>query len=73
MTRIERYEKMMNVMERLENEGRILTLRPTLPPISKFEKDSEKIMDSYRDGYNQASQRIDELMEFMGAVRAQAV
>lgn len=71
MTRVERYEKTRRLMEQLESEGRILTIRPTLPPISKFEKDNEKIMESYRDGYTQASQRIDEIMEFMGKVRAQ--
>lgn len=66
MTRVERYEKTIELMERLEREGRIMTFRPTLPPISKFEKDSEKIMDSYRDGQTQAEQRLEELLEFMG-------
>ena len=73
MTRVERYEKVIALMEKLENEGRLITFRPTLEAISKFEKDGEKIMESYRDGYNQADRRIDELMEFMGSVRTQAV
>ena len=71
MTRVERYEKVIALMEQLENEGRLITFRPTLEAISKFEKDGEKIMASYRDGYNQADRRIDELMEFMGSVRSQ--
>lgn len=66
MTRVERYAKTIELMERLEREGRIMTFRPTLPPISKFEKDSEKIMESYHDGYTQADQRLDELLEYMG-------
>lgn len=66
MTRVERYEKTIALMERLEREGRLITFRPTLEPISKFEKDSEKIMGSYRDGYTQADRRIDELLDFMG-------
>ena len=73
MTRVARYEKTIALMEQLESEGRIITYRPTLPPISKFEKDNEKIMASYRDGYTQAVQRIDELMDFMGTVRAEVV
>ena len=73
MTRVARYEKTIALMEQLESEGRIITYRPTLPPISKFEKDNEKIMASYRDGYTQADQRIDELMDFMGTVRAEVV
>lgn len=66
MTRVERYEKTIELMERLEREGRIMTFRPTLPPISKFEKDSEKIMASYEDGRALAEARLEELLEFMG-------
>ncbi len=70
MTRVKRYSRTIELMEHLESEGRIITIRPTLPPISKFEKDSEKIMESYRDGYTQADERVDEIMEFIGtAVR----
>lgn len=69
MTRVERYAKTIELMEQLENEGRLITFRPTLPPISKFEKDSGKIMESYRDGYSQADERIDELMDYIEAVR----
>ncbi len=67
MTRVERYAKTIELMERLEEEGRLITIRPTLPPISKFEKDSDKIMESYRDGYTQADERIEELAEYIGA------
>lgn len=73
MTRVERYEKTIELMERLEREGRIMTFRPTLPPISKFEKDNEKIMESYRDGYNQAEQRLEDLLEYMGETTKPAI
>lgn len=65
MTRVERYWKTVELMEELEEQGRLIIFRPTLAAISKFEKDNEKIMASYHDGYNQADDRLDELTEFM--------
>lgn len=66
MTRVERYEKTLRLMEQLEAEGRAFIFRPELPAISKFEHDAGKIMDSYRDGYSQADRRIAELMRWSG-------
>ncbi len=68
MTRVERYWQTVELMEDLEEQGRIMIFRPTLPAISKFEKDSAKIMESYHDGYTQADERISELARFMGTV-----
>ena len=68
MTRVERYWQTVELMEELERKGRILIYRPTLPAISKFEKDNSKIMESYRDGYNQADERMEELSRFMETV-----
>lgn len=68
MTRVERYAKTVDLMEELEEQGRLLVFRPTLPPISKFEKDTDKINQSYRDGYTQADRRIPELSQFMESV-----
>ena len=70
MSRTERYSQTVQLMNELEEQGRIFIFRPTLPPISKFEKDTGKIMQSYRDGYTQADQKIAELTEWMSSVRA---
>lgn len=70
MTRVERYEKTVELMEELEEQGRLMIIRPTLPPISKFEKDADKINESYRDGYTQADNRIAELTQFMNTVES---
>lgn len=70
MTRVERYGKTVELMEELENQGRLIVFRPTLPPISKFEKDADKINESYRDGYTQADIRIAELTQFMSTVES---
>lgn len=65
LSRVERYWKTVELMEDLEEQGRIMTYRPTLPAISKFEKHSDKIMESYRDGCEQADERMSELISFM--------
>lgn len=70
MTRVERYFKTVGLMKELEEQGRIFIFRPSLPAISKFEKDSEKIMASYRDGYSQADDKIAVLMQWMNSVES---
>ncbi len=65
LKRVERYKKTVALMEELEEQGRIFVFRPTLPAISKFEKDRDKINESYRDGYMQADGKIVELTHFM--------
>ena len=64
MTRVERYEQTIALMNKLEEEGKVFIFRPELPAISKFEHDTGKIMASYRDGYTQADKRIVELTEW---------
>lgn len=66
LNRVERYWETVEIMERLEKQGKIFIFRPTLTAISKFEKDNSKIMESYRDGYTQADERMSELARFMG-------
>lgn len=64
MTRVERYWETVKLMNELEEQGRIFVFRPSLPAISKFEKDTEKIMESYHDGYDQADEKILDLVEW---------
>lgn len=73
MTRVERYWQTVDLMEELEEQGRIMIFRPTLPAISKFEKDNAKIMESYHDGYTQADERMSELARFMETVEESKV
>ena len=64
MTRVERYWETVRLMNELEEQGRVFVFRPSLPAISKFEKDTEKIMESYHDGYAQADEKILDLVEW---------
>ncbi len=63
MSRVDRYEKNVALMEQLESEGRAVIIRPTLPAISKFEKDPEKLAQSYNDGVQQADNHLYEIKE----------
>lgn len=67
MTRVERYEETVKLMKRLEEEGRAFVFRPSLPAISKFETHTDKIMESYHDGYSQADDKIFDLVEWTKA------
>lgn len=73
LNRVERYWETVDLMEKLEKQGRAFILRPTLPAISKFEKDNAKIMESYRDGYTQTDERMSELARFMETVEESKV
>lgn len=61
ISRVERYERTVSLMEELEEDGRAIIIRPTLSAISKFEKDPEKIAQSYNDGVRQADERMYEI------------
>lgn len=65
LNRVDNYWKTVKLMEKLERQGKVFILRPTLPAISKFEKDSQKIMESYHDGYTEADERMSALAGFM--------
>ncbi len=63
MSRVERYQHTVELMEQLEEEGRAIIIRPTLPAISKFEKDAMKIAESYKDGIQQADKHLYEIQK----------
>lgn len=69
MSRVDRYNENVELMNSLVEDGRAYIFRPKLPAISKFEQDNEKIMASYRDGYSQADAQIPDLMEWSKSVK----
>ena len=62
LSRVENYEKTAALMKQMEEDGRAYIIRPQIPAISKFERDSHKIMELYRHGYTQMDRR---LMDFL--------
>ncbi len=51
------YNRTMDMIERLEDEGRIIVIRPIRPvEVSRMEKDTSKLTDLYQEGYEIATQ-----------------
>ena len=50
------YNKTMDLIERLEDEGRITVIRPLKPvQVGRMEKDTAKLASLYQEGYDIAS------------------
>lgn len=63
--RHEMYNGELALIERLEQEGKALVLRPTMPlSLSRFEKDEAKLKAVYQNGYDDAKDNFEKIMEF---------
>ena len=50
------YNKQIELVERLEDEGKILVLRPEKPiEVGRMERDTNKMLAFYEEGYNIAA------------------
>lgn len=65
MKRTEVYQRQIELLNKLENEGRVFIVRPEMQSISKFETDKSKLDEFYQHGYEIMSQKADELKMFM--------
>lgn len=65
-TRSYRYNRVMNLIDRLEEEGRIFVIRPLVKPVSRMERDAETLQGFYQHGYDLMKQEYGRLMEYMG-------
>lgn len=55
------YNRTMDLIEKLESEGRIIVIRPEKPvEVGRMEKDTEKLSALYQEGYDIASKLIRE-------------
>ena len=53
------YNRTMDLVERLEDEGRIIVIRPAKPvEVGRMEKDTSKLAALYEDGYSEACRSI---------------
>lgn len=65
LTRASRYNESLKGLEQYVKEGRIITIQPTTSKgISRLEKDKNKILSMYNDGYNQCYELLDTIKEF---------
>ncbi len=59
------YNKTMELVERLEAEGRIFVLRPLIPTVSRLEKDYDALSNFYDHGYQLMKKQYGELMRYL--------
>ena len=67
--RPEIYNKQMELIDRLEWEGKIFVLRPTLKEVKHTEKNVQMLTEFYDHGYEMMKLRYEELMEYLAPVR----
>lgn len=63
--RSKRYNITMDAIEKLEEEGKIYVIRPQVPPVSRLEKDYDKLMSFYNHGYDLMKTEFDPMMEYL--------
>lgn len=60
------YNAQVAYIERLEKSGQAFVLRPqTASGVGRLEKDRNKLLALYRQGYDEAEERYEELLEFL--------
>lgn len=59
------YNKTMELVERLEAEGKIFVLRPLVPTVSRLEKNYDTLMAFYQHGYRLMEKQYDEMMRYL--------
>lgn len=64
-TRSYRYNREMDLIDRLEQEGKIFVLRPQVKPVSRIERDTDTLMGFYTHGYELMEKEYERLQEYM--------
>lgn len=60
-----KYNRQIELIERMEKEGRIFVLRPLIPAVSRLEKDYDVLMNFYDHGYCLMKREYGRLMEYL--------
>lgn len=63
-----RYNKTLDYLDELEAEGKVFVIRPQVDfDIDRLEKDKDKLLKLYEEGYNEAAERYEALMEYLNS------
>lgn len=62
-----RYNRVMDQIDKLEQEGRIFVLRPQVKPVSRLERDADTLMGFYTHGYELMEREYERLQEYLKA------
>ena len=64
-TRSYRYNRVMGLIEQLEEEGKIFVIRPLVKPVSRMERDADTLQGFYEHGYELMKQEYERLQKYM--------
>lgn len=59
------YNRTLDLIEKLEEEGRIFVLRPVITPVKKTEGHGEKLLEFYEHGYELMKEEWQNLTDFL--------
>ena len=62
------YNQQMELVEKLEDEGKIFVIRPLIPTVSRLEKNYDALMHFYEHGYRLMKRQYQALQEYMGKI-----
>lgn len=60
-----KYNRQIELVERLEKEGKIYVLRPLIPTVSRLERNYDTLMNFYEHGYGLMKKEYDGLMKYL--------
>lgn len=63
--RVGEYNRTMELIEKLESEGKVFVIRPQIPTIGRMEKDLDKLNGFYDHGYQLMEKEYDTLMKYL--------
>lgn len=58
------YKNQISLCEKLEEEGKVILIRPTLPEVSRLESDLNELSLSYYHGYTKAKEYIEQIKKW---------
>lgn len=67
------YKRQLELLNRLEKEGKAIVLRPEIDCIHKFEQNDDKVEAFYQNGRDVAAHNIDKLIRFANSIEDSAI
>lgn len=65
LNRYRNYNRVMELVEKWEEEGHIFVIRPEVEPVSRTEQNVEKLTEFYDHGYQLMKQRMEEMQDYL--------
>ncbi|WP_368188973.1 patatin family protein [Blautia sp. 1033sp1_1033st1_G9_1033SCRN_220408] len=65
LNRYRNYNRVMELVEKWEEEGHIFVIRPEVEPVSRTEQNVDKLTEFYDHGYQLMKQRMEEMQAYL--------